>query len=694
LQDNYSWCGPSATLVTRGINNEDWISINGGDGFHARIDPKDANTVYSESQDGNLSRRDMTTGISKLIRPQEDNDKSPRYRFQWNSPLIISPHDSKTLYYGGNYLFKSTDRGDTWERLGDKDLTSGQDRDKQQIFGKLVDQNTLSRHDGVVAWPCITAITESPVKAGVLWAGTDDGNVQLSRDGGKTWNNVVARIQGVPKGAYVSRIEASYKEEGVAYVAFDSHRSADYNVYIYMTRNSGDSWTRISNGIPQDAGTVHVVREDPHNANLLFAGTEFGLFVTFNRGQNWERLRNGLPPVPVFDLQIHPREHDLIVATHGRSIFIMDNITSLEQMTESVLSSDLKIFDGRPGVAWHLANASGFLGSRQYNAPNPPPGLMLDYYTKSAGPVQATITDEAGNTVRRLNARAEASAVNRLVWDLRYDPPVPPAAGGRGGRGGRGGGRGGPGGESGAEAPAGAAAESGENPEAAGGGRGIFGFGGGRGPSVDPADYTVTIVAGGKTDKKSVKVEEDPRVNLSAEDRARRRQALTRLVSMAREADASRRKVVAMQLAFTGLIDGWKRPIAQQVPDNILMTAEEMLARVKTAAAVFDLQRPPEDAPRQFGAAGAPPPYVPPPVNARITRLLFAIDGYVGAPTMGQVAEIDECASQLQRGIADVNKLDGELPRLNRMMAEAGMPYVTPDPNSVPPPTGGRGGGR
>ena len=254
LQDNYSWCGPSASLQTTGIGNEDWITVQGGDGFYARIDPNDANIVYAESQDGNLSRRDLKTSESKSIRPLEDSDTAPRYRFQWNSPLVISPHDPKTLYYGGNHLFKSTDRGDTWVRLGE-DLTTHAVRDEQPILGKVPKRGeTLSMHDGVVAWPCITAIAESPVRAGVLYAGTDDGNLQVSRDGGKSWSNVASHMPGLPKGAYVSRIEASYKEEGTVYVTFDNHRSGDFAIYIYASRNHGDSWTKITSGIPARCG--------------------------------------------------------------------------------------------------------------------------------------------------------------------------------------------------------------------------------------------------------------------------------------------------------------------------------------------------------------------------------------------------------------------------------------------------------
>ena len=315
-----------------------WITVQGGDGFYNRIDPTDPTIVYAESQDGNLSRRDLKTSESKSIRPREDSDKDPRYRFQWNSPMAISPHDPKTIYFGGNYLFRSHDRGDTWERLG-KDLTTGQDRAEIPVMGKKLDRGaTLSFDDGVAAWPCITAIAESYVKAGVLWVGTDDGNVQMTQDSGKTWINVVSHIPGVPKGAYVSRIEPSHFAPGTAYITFDNHRSADYNIYIYRTTNFGDSFSRIVSGIPPEAGTVHALREDPVNQNLLFAGTEFGLFVTFDRGEAWHRVKNGLPTVPVFDLQIHPRDHDLILATHGRSFWIMDDISPLENMTPQTLS--------------------------------------------------------------------------------------------------------------------------------------------------------------------------------------------------------------------------------------------------------------------------------------------------------------------------------------------------------------------
>ena len=722
LQDNYSWCGPSASLQTTGIGNEDWITVQGGDGFYARIDPTDANIVYAESQDGNLSRRDLKTSESKSIRPLEDSDTAPRYRFQWNSPLVISPHDPKTIYYGGNHLFKSTDRGDTWVRLGE-DLTTKAVRDEQAILGKLPKRGeTLSMHDGVVAWPCITAIAESPVRAGVLYAGTDDGNLQVTRDGGKSWSNVASHMPGVPKGAYVSRIEASHKEEGTVYVTFDNHRSGDFAIYIYASKNHGDSWTKITNGIPPSAGTVHVIREDPANPNLLFAGTEFGLFVTFNRGQNWERMKNGLPTVPVFDLQIHPREHDLILATHGRSIWIMDNITALEEMTgnENVINSDLHLFTPKPGTEWKMANYRGFLGTGLFLAANPPAGVVLDYFSKTAGPVRVTVKDKAGNDVRQLTGRADAGVVNRLAWDMRSDAPIRPAAGqtagggGRGGRGGagggQGGGRGGGRGAAGAAttgAPAFAAPEGGgggpgepaaENPEAAGGaaaggggGGGRGGFGGNRGALVDPGEYTVALTVAGKTETKTVVVEDDPRLTVSPDDRSKRRTAITKLYTMTRQAEEGRRKIVAMNTAVTALTDSWKRTAAPAVPDSVKKAAGDTLAKIKAVLGTFE--SPAGGGRGAGGGAGAPPPYTPPPVNQKINRLMGAIDNFSGPPTSRQLADVEECAVQLQKGLDELAKLDGEVPRLNKLIQDAGVPYFTVDTTGVPPAQAGRGGG-
>jgi hypothetical protein len=455
-------------------------------------------------------------------------------------------------------------------------------------------------------------------------------------------------------------VVASPHDEGVAYVAFDNHRSDDFSIYLYTTSNYGDTWTRITNGIPEEAGTIHVVREDPSNRNLLFAGTEFGLFVSFDRGSNWQRMKNGFPTVPVDDIQIHPREHDLILATHGRSLWIFDDITPLEEMTDNVLASDLHLFDMRSAITWHLANNKGNTGAREFLAPNPPYGAIVDYFLKAKlegkDPVKITVTDKSGAKIREINGAAE-SGINRVAWDLRYEAPARPAE---------------PPGNRAGEAGAAPGAAGAAGAAAAGGGEG-FGFGGGRGPLVDPGDYTITVTAGGKSESKTVAVEEDPRLTLSAEDRTQRHEALTKLYSMAKQADEGRREIVAIRTSLTALTDGWKRPTAPKIPDDVKKAADDLLAKIKAVVGTFETERE-----GQLGSAGPPLKYTPPPVNQKIGRLMFSLDSYSGSPTARQLEDIRQAAEELEPALATVKKLVNEdLPRLNKMMADAGIPYVS-----------------
>ncbi len=466
LQDNASWCGPNMTLARDGIKNEDWMLMPGGDGFYAAIDNVEPWIIYTESQDGHLSRLNTKTTQMRSIMP-EAKAGEPHHRFQWNSPVAISVHDHNTVYYGGNYLFKSSDRGDSWTRLGG-DLTSGADRNKLQIFGKTPDKNTLSRHDGVQDYPTITTLSESPLTANVLWVGTDDGNVQVTRDGGKTWKNVAPRVPGVPKGTYVSRVVASKTGEGAALVAFDGHRGDDYNVYLFATNDYGENWKAIRNGIPDSAGSVHVVREHPRNTNLLFAGTEFGLWASWDRGANWTALKSNFPTVPVDDIEIQARENDLVLATHGRSIWLFDDLTPIEKMDIGVAASNLTFFPPRTATTWHLQRRQWFAGQKMFTAKNPAYGAVLNYYLKDAvqaetpkknkddkdkkdvaddkakadaaakkeGKVKITVLDKDGKVVRELEGPG-AAGVNRTNWDLRWNAPAEPTPAATGsGRGG------------------------------------------------------------------------------------------------------------------------------------------------------------------------------------------------------------------------------------------------------------------
>jgi photosystem II stability/assembly factor-like uncharacterized protein len=595
LQDNGSWCGPSQTITRDGIVNEDWQLIHGGDGFYAAIDPVEPWIVYTESQDGYLARRNLRTGQQRSIRPEAKAGEQ-HYRFQWNSPVAVSRHDHATVYYGGNYLFKSEDRGYNWTRLGG-DMTTGVDRNKLQILGKTPDKKTLSRHDGVEEYPTITTLSESPLTPDVLWAGMDDGNVQVTRDGGKTWKNVAPKVPGVPKGTYVSRVVASKTGEGAALVAFDGHRSDDYAVYVFSTNDYGENWKAIRNGIPDSAGSVHVVREHPRNTNLLFAGTEFGLWVSWDRGANWTALKSNFPTVPVDDIEIQARENDLVLATHGRSIWVFDDLTPIEKMDANVAASSLTFFAPRPAMTWHVGNRRWSAGQKMFTAKNPPYGAILNYYLKEAvapeapkkdtkegaedkpkaeakgdraekkeGKVKIAVHDKDGSLVREFDGPG-AAGVNRASWDLRWAQPAEPTP---------------------------------EQQEAIAAG---YGFGP-RGPLVEPGEYTIKIKAGEKEATQKVTVEEDLRITLSAADRAARHQAIRQLYAMAKTTDKDRSTVQGIQTALRRAREPWKKevgkPSGTKIPDDIVKAADELQKKVDALAEKFIRER------EGLGNAGPP----------------------------------------------------------------------------------------
>jgi photosystem II stability/assembly factor-like uncharacterized protein len=397
LQDNGTWGGPSRTHDEEGITAGDWLSVLGMDGFHCQADPVEADVLYAEGQWGDLRRVKVSTRESARIRPQPSRG-APEYRFNWSAPILLSPHDRRTLYFGGNHVFRSRDRGDHWETIS-PDLTHGRP-------GRSADTGHT-----------ITVLTESPLRAGLLWVGSDDGRVHVTRNGGGDWADVSARIPGVPQERWVSRIECSHFAEGTAYLALDRHRNDDRRPYLFRTTDCGATWEPLMRTLPPE-GPVHVVRESSRNQDLLFAGTEFGLFVSLDRGAAWHRLR-GLPTVAVHDLVIHPRDRELVIATHGRSLYVMD-VAPLEEMTAEVLAVPAHLFAIRPATTFESCKASGLGGVRGYAAPNPPYGALVHYHLreKAAGPVRLTITDERGKTVFTAEGPAEAG-LQRLTWSLR-----------------------------------------------------------------------------------------------------------------------------------------------------------------------------------------------------------------------------------------------------------------------------------
>jgi len=448
LQDNTSWCGPSATGA-RFISAYDWYNVGAGDGFYTAVDPADPNIVYAEGQRGNIRRLNLATGEIKPIQPRgataqaasnivPQPDRNVAFRWNWNTPYILSRHNSNTLYIGGNRLFKSVNRGESWTMSAD--LTKQVDRDRLDIFGvrgsapdchgdgpvARGEACIQSKNDGTWFYSTITTVAESPAVPGVLWIGTDDGNVQVSQDGLTSFVNVAKNLTGAPQNCYISRIEASYTDVGMAYVSVDCHRNNDMKPYVFVTRNYGRTFASITSNLPA-FGCVNVIKQDPKNPAVLYVGTENGFYISQDEGKDWKKLMTGLPPVRIDDVVVHPRDGDLILGTHGRSILVMDDITPLQQLNAEVAAREIHFFEPRvalvPRNEIRLTRVQA--GNKQFRGANPDPGISLHYLLKqrAASAPKLTIADAlTGKVVRELTGPSEPG-INRVQWNLLGDPP-------------------------------------------------------------------------------------------------------------------------------------------------------------------------------------------------------------------------------------------------------------------------------
>ena len=434
-----------------------WYRVGGGDGFYTAVDPTDHTVVYSESQNGNIRRLSLATGEQVSIRPRVPSENNPssnivpmpdqdtEIRWNWNTPFILSPHNPDVVYAGGNRLFRSMDRGETWTMS--PDLSKNVDRDLVEIMGRSnalprcnqMDRGQeciLSRNDGVSAWSAIASLTESPLVPGLLWVGTDDGNIQVSRDGGASWREVGENIPGGTRSHYVSRVEASYFDAGTAYASVDGHKSDDLRPYVYVTRDYGASWESIASNLPE-YGNVNTVRQDPRNRNLLYAGTEFEFFVSLDEGGSWHRFMTGLPVVRIDDVLVHARDNDLVLATHGRSVMVMDDITPLQKLTPEMMEQDAFLFEPREAVAWkqNRMRSRSVTGDKVLRGDNALPGTAIHYYLSDetdADDVSLTVTDVAtGEVFRDLGATGH-EGINRMQWDLEGNMPEEGQGGGGG----------------------------------------------------------------------------------------------------------------------------------------------------------------------------------------------------------------------------------------------------------------------
>lgn len=483
LQDNSTWFGPSRR--SGGIGGRHWQSLSPGDGFWSFVDPRDEDVVYDEIQGGNLFRTRKSTLERKDIRPTPKAG-DPKYRFNWNTPIHLSRAAPGTMYYGAQFLFRTRDMGESWERISPDITTNDPNRQRQDQSGGLTLDNSTAENNAT-----IFAISESPKTPGLIWVGTDDGYVQVTRDGGKSWTNVTKNITGVPANTWVSSIEAGHVADGTAYVTFDGHWTGDMKPHVYRTRDYGASWEPL--GLETLRGYAHVVKEDPVNASLLFAGTEFGLFVSLDAGKQWSQFSPGLPHVSVRDLAIHPREHDLIVATHGRGLYVIDDLTPLRKLDAAALEQEVAFLDSRPSPMVIPVFEFGFNGDGEFIGETPAEVAHITYYLKRRhmfGDLRLEVYDAEQKLIATIPG-GKRRGINRVDWPMRLPAPK--------------------------TAPGAALVPN---------------FYSLMGPRVPAGVYTVKMIKGKDTFSSTITLQHDPRSKHSAADRALQRKTVMQLYGM------------------------------------------------------------------------------------------------------------------------------------------------------------------
>ncbi len=628
LQDNGSWSGPSRTREPAGILNEDWRMVQFGDGFHMLNHPDDPDLYLSESQGGNIARTDMRTRDQQLVSIQPVNNAGGpagdlRYRFNWNTPIVPSPHNKDTVLFAGNVLFQSRDFGRTWKAIS-PDLTTN-DREKQKPAGGPVwyDNSTAEYHCTIIS------AAESPVRPGLIWAGTDDGNLQVTRDGGETWSNLIRNVPGLPPFSPVSHVEPSRTATEVAYASFDRHMFDDFRPYIFHTADGGKSWVNIAANLPAKA-YVHIVREDPTEPRVLYAGTEIGLFVAYDGGRNWLPLSlKNLPPVPVHDIVIHPRENDLILATHGRSVAILDDARAVQRMSPEIAARDAHLFEPRPAVRFTSRFTRYGLGGKAYKGPNPPYGALLTYWLKNKVEekvaLKIQILDTGGKLVRELASVPRDQGVQRVAWDLKGETPAlrrPPTEQERD-------------------------------------------FGGGpRGVEALPGTYTVRLVLGEKSVETKLEVRLDPGLKLTAEELAARHELASRLRGAQ---DAGNRALKTLD-SLRQQLDGIDKLVKERAPDAARSLGKS-LAEYKAGVEALSgkLGRPAEATRLDTG----------PRLVEKIQGLFQSVESVNAGPTPYQKESFAGLDSEFRERLAEVNAfLAKTLPGWNEALRKAGAPAL------------------
>lgn len=627
LQDNGTWVGPSNSLVEAGIMKRHWTGLAGGDGYYAVPIPGQEHEIYANLQGGVIFHVDTKLGNVRNIHPYPkitgsagDAIDQHKYRFNWDSPIHISPHDPNTVYTGGNVIFRSRDKGYNWEEIS-PDLTTN-DKSKQiSSGGEIYQDNTAAEFHCTVL-----TIAESPKQKDVIWAGTDDGNIQITRDGGKTWANVKNNIKGLPAFAWVGKIHASEHDAGTAFVAVDQHRMDDFTPHAYMTSDYGKTWTIISGGLPQD-DYVKVVRQDPHNPNLLFAGMEHGIFASWDKGKSWTKINVNLPPVSVRDLRVQARERDLVIGTHGRGAWILDDIRPLEEMG-SATSKAAHVFPVRDAILWHYHDQVENLGDRTYRAKNPEFGAYINFYLQKdpTGPVEVSILDNAGKHIQTIKDTLSKAGINRIVWNLRSKGALaldnPPRGGWRSGS---------------------------------------------YNPMVIPGMYTAKIKVNEQELTTSILVKPDPRAKLSDQDYRMKLETTNKLNDLLSKTNEMINNSESVVKQLKQLKEKLKSD--QEIGSDKALNGEIDQAIKKLQSFTDDVLR-------------RPPPNMNyrqrPRLREEIGSLMYAVDGATARPSTQQSnrsVELDreagEAASQLERILSDdVQKINDKVKNMPQIVVK------------------------
>jgi len=619
MQDNGSWRGPNRVWENGGIRNYHWIEVGFGDGFHTVPDPVDPTIGYAMSQQGYLIRWDIKTGERKSIRPA-GGEEDP-LRFHWNAGFAVDPFDPATIYLGSQYLHKSTDRGENWAEISPDLTTDDPDKQKYGESGGLTyDVTGAENHTTIIS------IAPSPIERGLIWVGTDDGNIQLTRDGGATWTNVVKNIRGVPAATWVPHIESSRFDAATAFVVFDNHRRSDWTTYAFKTTNYGRSWESLATDDVD--GFAHTIVQDTEDEDLLFLGTEFGLFVSLSGGERWFKWTHGLPTVPVRGLAVHPRDGDLVIGTHGRSVFILDDIRPLRELSGAVTGKTVHLFEIPDAIQYIIKQVDGyhFPGHAMFAGENRPYGALVSFWADPPEGVEEAsieIRNPSGTLLRTIEHPVKRG-VNRVVWDLRQESRAP-----------------------------------------AGGSQ----FGGPPlGPEVLVGECNVTVTVGEESAEGVVRVLPDPRKEISIPERGAKYRALrhmdTQQSTMGHALDGLRRMEEDVDTVIERL-ENLERPEEEKA--DIREAAEEFKEQIKALRITFSGDNTKQGIYRRADT-----------VSSRIGEVTRSMGGVWDAPTRAELKLLRRVDEALSAALRVYNGMVRQTLPAFRQKAEAlGLSWAT-----------------